>query len=208
MTTLKSITSAPDFELRRRLPPEMRRASIMDAAVAFFAEAGLDGSTRELSERAGVTQPLLYKYFDSKAALIEAVFNHVYIDRLSPEWPHLIRDRSRPLRERVMTFYFAYSRAIFTYEWMRIFVFAGLAGGELNARYLAHLRESMLEPLLEELRAEAKGERAPDIEDLWNLHGGLVYLGIRKYVYQVPTPEDLTPVIERSIDRFLKDFGI
>jgi AcrR family transcriptional regulator len=208
MTTFKAADSTSDLELRRRLPPEMRRARIMEAAVAFFAEAGLDGSTRELSERAGVTQPLLYKYFSNKAALIEAVFNHVYIDRLSPEWPHLIRDRTRPLRERVTTFYLAYTKAIFTYEWMRIFVFAGLAGGELNARYLEHLRKSTLEPLLEELRAEVKGDRAPDLEDLWNLHGGFVYLGIRKFVYQVPTPDDLTPVIERAIDRFLKDFGL
>jgi AcrR family transcriptional regulator len=208
MTSFKVMPPASDIDQRRRLPPELRRAKIMEAAVSFFAEAGLDGSTRELSERAGVTQPLLYKYFDNKAALIEAVFNHVYIDRLSPDWPKLIRDRSRPLRERATTFYLAYTEAIFTYEWMRIFVFAGLAGGELNERYLARLRETMLEPLLEELQAEAKGERAPDIEDLWNLHGGLVYLGIRKYVYQVSTPDDLTTVIERAIDRFLKEFGL
>jgi len=192
----------------RRLSPETRREQIVDAAVAFFAEVGLEGSTRELSQRAGVTQPLLYKYFDSKASLLEAVFERVYMDRLSSAWPGLITDRARSIRERMISFYVAYADAVFTYDWMRIFMFSGLAGERINARYLDHLRASMLEPLLQELADAAKSERPPELEDVWNLHGSIVYLGIRKFVYQSQVPQDFRQQIERAVDRFLRDFDI
>ena len=72
---------------RRRLPPSERRQQIVDGAVAFFAKVGLEGKTRDLAKHLGITQSLLFKYFENKEALIEAVYAQVYIDRLSPEWP-------------------------------------------------------------------------------------------------------------------------
>lgn len=193
---------------RRRLAPEARREQIVDAAVCYFAEVGLAGTTRDLAKRAGITQALLYQYFRSKAEILEAVFARVYLDRMAPHWPGLIADRSRPLRERMLKFYGEYTRAIFTYEWMRIFMAAGLAGEALNRRYLEHVRDVLLAPLLEELRHEASGPLTPEVEDLWNLHGGIVYLGIRRHIYHLPTPDDVMPVIERAIDRFLAGFAI
>lgn len=193
---------------RRRLPPEARREQIIDAAVSYFAEVGLSGTTRDLAKRAGVTQALLYQYFRSKADLLEAVFERVYLDRMSPRWPVVIRDRSLPLRDRMLAFYGDYIHAIFTYEWMRIFMAAGLAGEALNRRYLEHVRDVLLAPLLEELRHVAPGPVTPEVEDLWNLHGSIVYLGIRRHIYHLPTPDDVMPVIERAIDRFLAGFAI
>ena len=193
---------------RRRLPPEARRGQIIDAAVSYFAEVGLSGTTRDLAKRAGVTQALLYQYFRSKADLLEAVFERVYLDRMSPRWPVVIRDRSLPLRDRMLAFYGDYIHAIFTYEWMRIFMAAGLAGEALNRRYLEHVRDVLLAPLLEELRHVAPGPVTPEVEDLWNLHGSIVYLGIRRHIYHLPTPDDVMPVIERAIDRFLAGFAI
>lgn len=190
---------------RRRLDPAARRDLIVEEAVRYFAEVGFDGPTRDLARRAGVTQPLLYKYFASKADLMEAVFERVYLDRLSPGWPDLLADRSQPLRTRLTVFYRDYTRAIFTYEWMRIFMFAGLAGERLNRRYLEHVRDLLLKPILAELQ-EVSG-RPPDVEDIWNLHGSLVYLGIRKFIYQLPVPDDVGPVIDRAIDRFLASFA-
>jgi AcrR family transcriptional regulator len=188
----------------RRLSPEARREMIVDEAVRYFAEVGFSGPTRDLARRAGVTQPLLYKYFATKADLTEAVFERVYLDRLDPAWPILLADRTQPLRDRLVAFYRAYTRAIFTYEWMRIFMFAGLAGEELNRRYLNRVRDRLLTPVLEELRAAAPaGVRPPDIEDMFNLHGSIVYLGIRRFIYQLPAPDDIDPIIERAVDRFL-----
>ena len=186
---------------RRRLPPDDRRAQIVECAISFFAEVGLEGTTRELARRLGVTQSLIFKYFSSKADLLEAVYEKVYLDRLSPDWPELVTDRSQPLRARLLAFYTAYTRAIFTYEWMRIFMFSGLAGEELNRRYLSHLHQLILEPMRTEIAACAVSP--PAMEDIWNLHGGIVYIGIRRFVYQAPTPVDDLPAIEVAIDRFL-----
>lgn len=193
---------------RRRLPPQERRRQIVDEAVAFFAEVGLEGKTRDLAKRLGVTQSLLFNYFETKQDLLEAVYEHVYLDRLSSDWPIRICDRSKPVRERTIAFYQDYSGLIFQYEWMRIFMFSGLAGAELNRRYLEHLRTLILQPLLDEIRQECVGTPAPEMEDIWNLHGGIVYIGIRQHIYQVPCPEDPMPAIIQAIDRFLRAYGI
>ncbi|MGP9820794.1 TetR/AcrR family transcriptional regulator [Salinarimonas sp. NSM] len=193
---------------RRRLPPQERRQQIVDGAVAFFAEVGLDGNTRDLAKRLGITQPLLFNYFATKDDLVEAVYEQVYLDRLSPDWPERLRDRSMPIRARLLAFYTEYSTLIFQHEWMRIFMFSGLAGAELNRRYLRHLADVILRPLLAEIAAEARAEASPTMEDLWNLHGGIVYIGIRQHIYRMPCPADPAEAITRAVDRFLLAFGI
>lgn len=186
----------------RRLASPARREQILEAAIAYFAEVGFGGSTRDLARRAGVTQALLYRYFSSKADLTEAVFERIYLGRLDPRWIEDIRDRSVPLRARLLRFYGAYTGAIFTYEWMRIFMWAGLAGDALNNRYLSRVADSLLAPIAAEIGAEP-GLTPPAMEDMWNLHGGIVYIGIRRFIYRLPTPDDCTPAIEAAIDRFL-----
>lgn len=186
---------------RRRLNPIERREQILRAAVAWFAEVGFSGTTRDLARRAGVTQALLYKYFANKAELTEAVFERVYLERLDPAWLTEIRDRRQPIRDRLCRFYRQYTAAIFTYEWMRIFMWAGLAGDALNRRYLGHVGESLLAPMAEEVAA-ATGW-TPEMEDMWNLHGGIVYIGIRRFIYRLPTPPDPGPAIEAAVARFL-----
>lgn len=193
---------------RRRLPPEERRQQIVEAAVSFFGEVGLEGKTRDLARRLGVTQSLLFNYFATKDDLIEAVYGRVYLDRLSPDWPARITDRSIPLRDRILAFYTEYSALIFERDWMRIFMFSGLAGAALNRRYLEHLGEFILRPLLDEIEAAAPGEARPTMEDIWNLHGGIVYIGIRQHIYRIPAPDDPAEAITRAVDRFLGAFGI
>jgi len=188
---------------RRRLDPEARREQILAAAVAWFAEVGFAGTTRDLARRAGVTQALLYKYFASKAELTEAVFERVYLGRLDPRWLDELRDRRVPIADRLCRFYGQYTAAIFTYEWMRIFMWAGLAGDALNRRYLGHVGERLLLPMAEEI-AVARGGAPPALEDMWNLHGGIVYIGIRRFIYRLPTPDDPGPAIEGAVARFLR----
>lgn len=71
--------SAPAMRRRApRLAGDMRRAQIIEAACQFFADHGFSGPTRDLAASIGVTQALLYRYFDSKTDLIEAVFAAVF----------------------------------------------------------------------------------------------------------------------------------
>jgi AcrR family transcriptional regulator len=186
----------------RRLDPQARREQIVTAAVAYFAEVGFGGTTRDLARRIGITQALLYRYFDSKADLVEAVFERVFLGRLSTEWAERIRDRSQPIEQRLSCFYRDYAAAIFTYDWMRMFMWAGLAGEALNRRYLSRIGDSILVILRQEIAA-AGPYRAPDMEAMWALHGSVVYIGIRRFIYQLPTPDDVGPAINASTERFL-----
>ena len=206
--TDKTAAEPDDSTVRRRLPPAERRQQIVDEAVRFFAEVGLEGKTRELARRLGVTQSLLFNYFATKDDLIDAVYEKVYLDRLSPDWPERLTDRTTPLRDRLLAFYREYSSLIFEREWMRIFMFSGLAGASLNHRYLERLGQVILQPLLAETEALARGETRPSMEDVWNLHGGIVYIGIRQHIYRMPAPEDPEIEIARAIDKYLAFFGI
>lgn len=197
-----------DGATRRRLPPAERRQQIVDEAVRFFAEVGLEGNTRELARRLGVTQSLIFNYFATKDELIEAVYEKVYIGRLSPDWPERLTDRSVPLRQRLLAFYSEYSALIFEREWMRIFMFSGLAGASLNQRYLDHLGNVILLPLLAETEALARTDTPPGMEDVWNLHGGIVYIGIRQHIYRMPEPAKPQEEIARAIDKYLLFFSI
>jgi AcrR family transcriptional regulator len=56
---------------RRRRAPARRRAELLDAALAVFAERGFEHATlQEVADRAGVTKGGVYHYFDSKEALL------------------------------------------------------------------------------------------------------------------------------------------
>ena len=68
-----------DAKIRRRLPRKEREKLIVDEAVKFFAEVGFEGQTRALAQRLGVTQPLLYRYFPDKEALIDRVYREVFL---------------------------------------------------------------------------------------------------------------------------------
>jgi hypothetical protein len=58
------------------------------------------------------------------------------------------------------------------------------------------------------MQAAAPDPQSIEIEDLWNLHGGIVYIGIRQHIYQVTCPDDPTKAITRAVDRFLAAFDI
>ena len=69
----------------RRLSPDEREREIVRGAVAYFAEVEFEGSTRDLAARIGVTQPLPYRYFPSKDALLDRVYQEVYLGRWDPQ---------------------------------------------------------------------------------------------------------------------------
>lgn len=194
---------------RRRLDPKTREAEIVKAAIAFFAEHGFDGSTRDFACRLGITQPLLYRYFPSKEALLDRVYEAVYVTPWNTDWEANLADRSQPLEQRLIRFYQEYARVILTYEWIRLFMFAGLKGLDFNARYLAFLRRSAFERVVREIRHDAGldedgPEREEEMELIWGLHASIFYLGVRRYIYAMPVPEDLEGDIALRVRAFLR----
>lgn len=192
---------------RRRLSSQERRQEFLSRAIEFFADEGFDSSTRGLAKRLGVTQPLLYRYFPSKEGLIQEVYETVYVSRWKPEWDLLLADRSRSLRARLESFYHAYSDAIFQRDWMRIYLFAGLKGFDINRRYMALVRERILIRVAEEARVEAglpaSAVDEREIQLAWVIHGGVFYCGVRDMVYDDRLPEDRSVIISDTVETLL-----
>jgi AcrR family transcriptional regulator len=193
------------------MAPAEREAEILRGAVAFFAETGFEGGTRELAARLGITQPLLYRYFPSKEVLLDRVYQEVYLSRWNPQWEARLTDRSRPLEARLTVFYQDYARAIMTYEWVRLFMFAGLKGLDFNARYIAFLRGAVFEKVVAELRHfcgqhDPSPARDEEIEMVWGLHAAIYYLGVRRWIYNMPMPADLERDIALRVTTFLGGF--
>ena len=195
---------------RQRLSPDARRRQIIEAAVSYFAEVGFDGGTRELARRLQVAQPLIYRYFPSKEDLIQAVYQEVYLTRWQPDWERALADPSQPIRGRLIAFYTQFTAAIFTPDWIRIYLFAGLRGLEMNQWWISFVEHHLLRRMAEALRA-AHGLPAPDVHPItpaeielyWLFHGGIFYYGQRREVYGQVSGVPLAAFIEMSVDALL-----
>jgi TetR/AcrR family transcriptional regulator, repressor of fatR-cypB operon len=65
--------------MKRGRPPERpdRRESILDAALACFVERGFHGTAiPQIAEKADIAAGTIYHYFDSKEALVNALYRH------------------------------------------------------------------------------------------------------------------------------------
>jgi len=187
-----------------------RERAIVDEAIRFFAERGFEGQTRELAKRMGITHSAIYRHFPSKEALIERVYQEVYLSRWSPDWGPMIRDRSQSLEARLTRFYLDYVERVFEYNWVRIFVFSGMKSFGITGRYLDIVRREIIEPAAAELRHDLKLPDAKahplserETELFWGLHGRIFYLAIRKFIYETPLPSDLDAIVRDAVQTFM-----
>ena len=195
---------------RRRLTPDDREREIIDGAIRYFAEVGLQGTMRELAGRLGITHANLFRYFPSKDMLVQRVFEEVYIKRWDQAWTKMLQAPGQDLRTRLIAFYVSYQQTVSTFEWVRIFVIAGLGGAETSQRYLELMRRRLVVPVASELRALAglppPAERPltnEELEIVWGLHGALFYAGIRCFIYDMAVPRDIERAVTAAVDAFL-----
>jgi len=200
-----------------RLDPAVRRQQILDAAIVYFAEAGFGVQTRELTRRIGVSQPLLYRYFPSKQDLINAVFDAVFMGRFDENWITLLRDPQKPLRERFLRFYELYAKATYRPEWIRIYMYAGLADMGWNRNYMTVVRKKLLNAMCEELRQalvpasllkDAPPITGREIELVWNLHGSMFYWGVRQNIFKFKSAIPFEVRTMDAIDLFLSGAAV
>ena len=192
-----------------RLRAADRRRIIVSEAAKIFADFGFSATTRSLADHMGVTQALLYKYFASKDALIAAVFEAGYLRPKHAPATRRLSDSTTPLADRLTAFYMTFFDGV-TETAMRLFLRAALDGLPLPRHYTHNLNRSILWPVLNALRAEAKmpnldarppsrGER----ELVLMLHSSVVFLGIRRHVYRMPLAGGHAKIIAMHVGVYL-----
>jgi AcrR family transcriptional regulator len=79
-----------------RLPAEQRKAAVLDCACGIFSRGSYHGTTTaEIARKAGVTEPILYRHFDSKRDLYLAVLDESW-RRLRALWDQTLEHEEDP----------------------------------------------------------------------------------------------------------------
>lgn len=89
--TITTVNEGPTPGIYRKTSSE-RRETVLDAAVVEFAEKGLHGaSTEAIAERAGISQPYVFKLFGTKKDLFLTAVDRV-CDRIVETWEDSLKD--------------------------------------------------------------------------------------------------------------------
>jgi AcrR family transcriptional regulator len=176
---------------RKRLTTVARERQIIEGAVRFFADRGLAGQLRDLAKDIGVTHALLYHYFPTKQSLIDRVYVELFEGLWKTAWEKLLDDPRLDPKTKITRFYCDYANAIFTREFVRIMVYSGLSDHTIPDRFFELLRNRLFPRLIRETRRHCgvAGRTKPnsrELELLMGLHGGIFYIGLRRWVYEQP----------------------
>ena len=191
--------------------PLSRREEIVVKASEFFATFGFDASTRDFANYLGTTQPLIYRYFSNKEDLIQEVYRLVYLQIWDQHWDDILVDPTLPLRDRLIAFYNKYTDAIMNKKWMRLYLFAGLKGVQINNNYLMLVEERVIRQIIAEFWKDRKLPwpatiDREDMEIVYNMHCGIFYYGVRRFIYQVPTYVPEEQMVTNAIDIFIAGY--
>ena len=172
----------------KRMSVAERERHIVQGAITFFAEHGMNAQMRDLASAMGVTHTLVYHYFPTKQALLDRVYLEVFEGRWKPEWEALLDHRSLNVEGKLNQFYRDYAKTILTRDFVRILIFSGLTDRSIPDHFFGLLAERLFPRLVRETR-RYRGSRSrakPTVREhelLMGLHGGVFYGGLRSFVY-------------------------
>ena len=181
--------------------------AIADAAYRIYIAEGLPGlSMRNVADRIGVTATALYRHFDGKDDLVEAVSErgfHLFAARL------LRKPVARDARRRVLQILDRYREFAFEQPELFRLMFATPRRRlrRFPADFSAH-RSSVFDELrhaVERGQTDGKIRRGDSLEiglDLWaHAHGLLSLYLVGRFA---EGPRSFTALYRRSLDRFLR----
>lgn len=202
MPSIRKNPATPDASndaapVRRRMAPAQREQQLVEGAIRFFSQHGLNAQLRDLARELGITHTLLYHYFPTKQALLERVYTDIFEGRWRTEWEVLLDDKTLSLPEKLTRFYVSYARVILEPEWVRVFVYSGLSDRFITDRYFALLRDKLFPRIHRETqrylgRRSRKPPTEREMERILGLHGSVFYMGMRRWVYGLSTHVETT----------------
>jgi AcrR family transcriptional regulator len=194
-----------------RMAPAERKAMILARATDFFAEYGLTAQTRALAAACGVAQRLLYRYFPSKAALLDEVYQEAIVSPFKAVWLVQLKDRTRPIETRLVEFYRYYYSVVLTRKWLRLFLYASLAEAKMAPDYNAAIIHELLETIVAEAAHAQKVELPRDpvlLHEMgWALHGNVSHFAIRRHIYAASQQILEERVVALHVRLFLTGFA-
>jgi AcrR family transcriptional regulator len=195
---------------KRNLPADERRRVLLDAATQLFSERGFGITMQALADRVHVTQPLVHRYFPTKADLIAAIRDRIHNAHWDPAWREVLADRSRPLEARLADFYRRYLPHIYRDSWYRSFWYAALADPSFGEVYLGRVTRDLLTTMIDEVRDTFSYHSVKcippferEIELVWGMHSTMVFVGIRRYVYHIQVSDDIDTTVRDQISAYL-----
>jgi AcrR family transcriptional regulator len=195
---------------KRNLPAGERRRVLLDAAVQLFSEKGMSITLQDVADRASVTQPLIHRYFPTRADLITAICDRIQNAHWDPEWRVVLTDRTRPIEERIQGFYSLYLPHIYRDSWYRGFWYAALTDPSFADSYLGHVGHELLVTIIGEIRDHYGYPTVDDVpnferefELVWGMHSTMVFVGIRRYVYHSPVSDDIGTTVRDQMHAYL-----
>jgi AcrR family transcriptional regulator len=142
----------------RRLPPDQRRAVIVEAAGRLFGERGYDGTRLDdVAAAAGVTKPILYRHFADKERLYLALLERHRddLDRFGVPADGTLEERLRAVLEVWLDYVEAHA-----YAWRMLFRDTGGGPAVQAFRVQVHARaRAVLAGMIGALAREAIPER-------------------------------------------------
>jgi len=148
-----------------RLPASERRARVLDCACRVFSEGSYRGATTaELARSAGVTEPILYRHFDSKRDLYLACLDDTW-ERLRAIWDEAVASEPDPanwVRRLGQSFFEAQKkRVVIEALWVQALAEAG-EDDEIRRYMQRHMRDvhAYVKDVIE--RAQAAGGILPE----------------------------------------------
>lgn len=148
----------------RRLPPEQRRAQLLDCALRVFARRGIGAARHaEVAEEAGVSVPTVFVYFENRPALVGAVLDEV--SRFYLELGRAVHQLARPAPASILAHARAFAASVDSHpDCARVWLaWSNAVRDDIWPRYLAFEQE-VVELLAETLRrGQREGSISPAI---------------------------------------------
>ncbi|MFN4154238.1 MAG: TetR/AcrR family transcriptional regulator [Paracoccaceae bacterium] len=198
------MTDASDIPLA-----DQRSAEILDSARAAFAEKGFDGaSMQDIARKAGMSVGNFYRYFPSKAAIVEAL---IALDMAEMEQDFAdILNNADPLKALRATIERKITEADCQKDGQ---IWAEIAAAAMRKPEIgdaARRMEVQIATLLTTIFARVTGLSTDEAQIRWAAHAQLLIMLVKSCSMQPPdTPvtADLKCLLMRNIDLTLQDIA-